>query len=138
MTIDPRQIVTLRSSGKANMGTVGDETTPARFRSPVSPPAIERWVLCFIRLHFSGGTGAADCILYRDCRQDATAWNAALYTLRDVGTGADANLLILADELYHWLFEADEALVLTWTNPDPGDMAWGAEVGIAPVSAIRT
>lgn len=133
----PSDVTTLRASGSANMGTVGDDNQPGTFRHPANEP----WVLVFVRLHFEdlsgSATGTADCALYRDRRADQTAWDAIQWKMAAVGLTVDGNLVVPPEELYLWGFEADEALVLTWTNPDSGNLGWGAEIGVALQSAVR-
>ena len=136
-TLLPSAVTKLRASGNANMGTVGDDNVPGTFRHPDNVP----WVLVSIQLHFRDLSGSAtltaDCSIYRDRRSEQTAWNGLLWKMLAVGIGAEGNLVIPPDELYLWTFDADEAVTLTWTNPDSGNIGWGVEVGVAPASAVR-
>ncbi|KKK52528.1 hypothetical protein LCGC14_3103990, partial [marine sediment metagenome] len=108
-----------------NMGDVTDDTSEARFHLSGDGP----FVLVFLRLHFSAGTGSADVEVKLDSVKD-TYHDTSLWTLASRGTGADANMRIPAEELMHWVFEPCDELVLEWTNPHSGTMRWGAEMGL--------
>jgi len=94
------------------------------------------FALSFLRVHFSGSSGGATLTLSVD--SDAgTPWDTTVYTLANSGpstAGSDVNLRIGRDELEHWAFEADDTLLLSWTDPDAGDTTqWGIEIGLVQV-----
>ena len=137
LSILPDDVTRLQTSGSSDMGTVGDDNVPGIFRHPLNVP----WVLVWVRLHFEvlagSPTGVANVILNRDQRTVHSAWNTRAWLMEARGFNADANFMVMPEEYVHWMFDADEALVLTWTNPDSGNLGWGAEVGMAPQSAVR-
>jgi len=97
----------------------------------------DAFVLVFIRLHFASGSDAADVTVNVDSHQESQ-FDTLLYTLKNRGTGADANFRVLEDEMQHWVFQPGDHMVLVWTNPDSGTMIWGAEVGLIRVEDIAT
>lgn len=91
------------------------------------------FVLVFLRVHFSGGSGSANIIIGIDAYA-GPAWDCELYTIESAGTGGlDVNLRVLSDELPHWVFQPRDRMTVTWTNPDSGNMLWGLQAGIAKV-----
>jgi len=94
------------------------------------------FALSFLRVHFSGNSGAANLVLSVD--SDAgTPWDARLYTLTNAGpssAGEDVNYRVFRNELEHWALEPDDFLSLAWTDPDAGDTTeWGIEIGLVQV-----
>jgi len=90
--------------------------------------------LVYVRGHFVGGAGRADLRISVDSAQ-GSAFDAHLFTVRVVGTGADVHLRLSADESAPpsaWAFQPGDAVRIEWTNPDSGNMTWGLEVGLAP------
>lgn len=131
----PSQIVTDRCIGVGNMGSVTDEHSTARFTLDV-----ERFVLVYVRGLWTGGTGdPATLSICLDHRDPSGSYDFVLDTIADIGTGnkEHINHRILADELYQWEFRRGDIIVLTWTNPDAGNMQWAAEVGLADASQLR-
>lgn len=119
--------------GTGNMGSVTDEHSTARFTLDV-----DRFVLAYVRGRFTGGTGDATFAICLDHRCPCEAYDFTLDTILEVGADnrADINHRILADELYQWEFRRGDIIVLTWTNPDAGNMQWAVEVGLADASTL--
>lgn len=95
-----------------------------------------RFRLVFVRVHFVGGSGAAPLVISLDSAQGA-AHDVELFRIVEAGMGQDVHLRITADESAEpsaWSFAAGDALRLDWSNPDPGAMSWGIEVGLALAS----
>ena len=130
--IDPNKLVIMRDGGTANMGDLSFKPadTEARFSIPG-----EAFALVFLRIHFASGSGSADVVINVDSRH-ASQFDTALYTLNARGVGVDVNFRVPEDELAHWVFQAGDVMVLTWTNPASGTTSWGAEVGLIGVSDI--
>lgn len=115
------------------MGTVSDEVSSARFGLKHLSPA-PRWCFCWLRVHFSGtGSTLADLTLNIDSHRE-TPYDSALWVEKSVGLTVDVSLRTPEDELFHWLFESGDELVLTWTNPHVGTLFWGATVGLWPLA----
>ena len=134
--VHPNDVIFQTANGTANMGTVADKTSIARFGLPN-----ERYVLLFIRLHardISGSASAttATVTVNVDSRNNLP-YDCALYTIAGFGKSADQFLRIEPSEYTEWTFEVDDQLVLTWTNPDSGNLGWGVEVGIARASSVQ-
>ena len=138
MPIDPSKVVIQNDGGDANMGSLAFGQADSQAHFWLTEGGVDQsFVVVFIRIHFNSGTGAADVAVNVDSDRDSS-YDTLLYTLNDRGTGADANFRVLEDELMHWVFQAGDRLVLTWTNPDSGTMVWGAEVGLIKVSDLAT
>lgn len=130
----PKQIIVLPDQGQEHMGDVTDKTSRARF-------ALEegRYVLVFIRGKFvtlSGSGGMADMSLKVDHCDESAVYDFTLKTFPNLGTAgtgyqANVNFRIPADELYLWIVGQDGVLVTEWVNPDPGNIRWALEVGLA-------
>ena len=89
--------------------------------------------LVYVRCHFSGGAGTADLVVYLDSGA-GSKYDAQLVNLRTAGTGSDINhrLPVYDRDLPSpWTLQPGDASRLAWTNPDPGKMTWGLEVGLA-------
>lgn len=128
----PRDVIRIPFEGTANMATAGSLSTVPRVAWPNG-----LWCLAFVRVHFSSGTGAADCTLSRDTRgEQGSSHNADLFVFRDRGTGVDINFIVLPEEYAAWTFDRDEELILRWTNPNSGTMRWAALIGIVPEDKI--
>lgn len=123
---DPATIVRAISSGTDDMGDVTSEVSPARFGMDVP------WVLAFIRLHFSGGSGVADCDIVLDSAENFRH-DVVLETIEKCGTDKDANYAVLPGEFHMWVMQPRDRIVLHWTNPDSPSMVWGMEAGFAPI-----
>jgi len=92
--------------------------------------------LVFVRCHFSGTTGSAELRIALDAAA-GDDFDALLYTIIRAGTGRDVNFRIPAAESAEpspWTFQAGDAVRVTWTNPAPGSITWGIEVGLALAS----
>ncbi len=134
MPIDPSKIVIQNDGGDADMGSLafGQADSQAHFWLD------EAFVVVFVRVHFNAGAGTADMVINVDSDRDSS-YDTALYTIEGAGTdGIDVNFRVPEVELMHWVFQAGDRLVLTWTNPDSGNMIWGAEVGLIKVTDIAT
>ena len=92
--------------------------------------------LVYVRCHFSGPAGRSALDISLDSAAGA-AYDAKLFSVRVAGVGADLNLRLWSSETAlpsAWSFQQGDALRLKWTNPDPGNVTWGLEVGLAPAS----
>lgn len=125
---DIRTIKTQYSGGSDDMGSLTDDGSVARFGLDVL------WVPVSFRIHFSAGTGTADCTVNLDSAR-SSAFDAELWRFRDVGTGADVNFSLVPGDYEAWHIEPFDRIVLLWTNPDAGTMLWGIEAKVAPVNA---
>lgn len=119
------------------MGDLTDRQSQARFslRGEALRGA-PRWVVCYIRAVFAGGTGTgATMSLFVDSLDAGDVYDFRLDHWDSMGTDdvAYLNARIASDELYHWFFDPTDALVFTWTNPDADNMRWALELGLAPV-----
>ncbi len=124
---DPASVQVFYDSGSSTMGDLDwpeDGVERCRFSLGNKP-----FVVRFVRVHFTEGTGTADLVLNVDSHQ-GRFHDTALWTVKAVGTGADANFRCPSDQLSHFMLGADDKLVLTWANPDDGNINWGAEVGL--------
>lgn len=95
-----------------------------------------RFRLVFVRCHFSGGVGTA-ALAIANASGAGAAFDTRLFTIVQAGTGSDVHLRINANELSEpsaWAFQPGDAIRVTWTNPDAGNMTWGLEVGLALAS----
>lgn len=138
--IDPNQIVRMARSGTGHMGDVTDEGSVCRFGLPNV-----RFLPVYIRGRFvtlaGGRDGAATLSIRVDHRDISGIQDHTLQTLENTGTGTDKkpnlNLRYVADELYTWILDAPELLVLEWTNPYPGEIRWGIEVGLINAAFVN-
>ncbi len=92
--------------------------------------------LVFLRCHFAGAAGRNPLTLALDSAAGA-AFDVRLFTVTRAGVGADVNLRISAAESAEpspWTFQTGDALRVQWTNPSPGSLTWGLEVGMAVAS----
>ena len=90
--------------------------------------------LVYVRCHFAGGSGRSVLEISVDSASGST-YDAGLYTIRVAGVGADVNLRLSHQETTlpsAWSLQPGDAFRLRWTNPDPGNITWGLEVGLAP------
>ncbi len=137
MIFDPAKVIVQSYGGATNMGSLdyrhaGDTNDAARFA------LAGRYVLVFIRIHFLGsGSGLADLAINIDSHR-GREYDVAMFTLKNRGMGADVNFRIPEGEAAHWLFDGGDVIVLTWTNPDDGNINWGAEVGLMPIETDAT
>jgi len=133
---DPASVQVFSDSGSSTMGDLDwpeDGVERCRFHLSGKP-----FVVRFVRAHFTEGTGTADLVLNIDSAR-GRFHDTALWTVEDVGTGTDAHFRCPTDQLSHFVFQEDDVLVLTWANPDSGNINWGVEVGLIEVTtnAIR-
>ena len=133
-SVPPTSILFQADHGTGNMGLLSDDASKARFGLP------ERFVLVFVRVHFTDLTGSASATL-NDLTVNVDSrlfshYDAALFIVRSLGKNNDAFLRIDPDEYDKWVFEAGDVVVLTWTNPDPGNLSWGVEVGLVPAATV--
>lgn len=90
--------------------------------------------LVFVRCHFSGGSGFAELHLSVDSAQ-GSAYDTRLFTVRVAGADRDVNFRLTDQETRlpsAWALQPGDAVRVEWANPDPGNMTWGLEVGLAP------
>ena len=90
--------------------------------------------LVYVRCHFQGGQGKGEFHIGVDSAQ-GSVYDARLYTVKVAGAGADVHLRLTAQETARpssWSLRTQDAVRVTWTNPDSGNMVWGLEVGLAP------
>jgi hypothetical protein len=88
--------------------------------------------LVFIRCHFSGPAGTASFVVRIGSRLGED-FGCTLLTVT-AGVGADVLAVDFAgrhDDPSPFAFAAGDELLIEWTNPSPGDMRWGLEVGLA-------
>ena len=92
--------------------------------------------LVFVRVHFSDqvvGGGAATTkanLSMALVANEGEAHDVELYTYKNRGIGADANLVFEKLDSQNpspWSFVAGDRLLFQWTNP--GDVTWGLSVG---------
>lgn len=95
-----------------------------------------RFRLAFVRCHFAGSAGTSPMSVSLDATAGSD-YNAMLFTLTRAGTGRDVNLRIPAEESTDpspWTFQAGDAVRIQWTSPDPANITWGLQVGLAIAS----
>lgn len=95
-----------------------------------------RFRLAFVRCHFAGTSGTAPMKIALDAAAGAS-YDATLFTMTRAGVTRDVNLRIPAEESTDpsaWTFQTGDAVRIQWTNPDPGNIAWGLQVGLAIAS----
>ena len=145
--IDIKQIVSLFDTGTGDMGSLAyltdsDTNNAARFGLD------EMYVLYALRAHFTGTAGIADLTINVD-HGAGPRYDFSLAVIEgDAGTGVgveavtlrslDVNFRVQEDELGHWRFDGtrNDLIVPTWTNPDSGNITWGIECMLLPVTAI--
>lgn len=94
----------------------------------------ERFRLSFVRCHFSGSVGTAPFHISVDSAL-GSAYDARLFTVSVAGKDNDVHLRVIEPSgsgPSPWTFQPADALRIDWTNPDPGNITWGLEVGLAP------
>jgi len=136
--IDPNKIVIMRDGGTADMGSLAFNPTDTEAQFFIEDGSA--FAPVFIRVHFAGGTGTADVRLNVDSRNESQ-FDTVLFTFNErgiasTGLAADINYRLPEEQLVHWLFQPGDKMTLTWTNPDTGNMSWGAEVGLIRMSDI--
>jgi hypothetical protein len=116
-----------REKGTSNMGSlaaVTDENYAARFKVETAREAI-----LSLRVHFAGGIGTAVLKVYVDSHR-GEAYDMLLYTSSAIGTGTDLQWDVPEDELRGYYVDVGDEVVLTWTNPDDGNMEWAVELAL--------
>lgn len=139
--INPSIVVFSEQTGIGDMGDVADESSIARFALPNA----DRYVLAVIHGLWTGGTGTGAPLVVRVDHRRGAAFDFHHMTFASVGTD-DNNRVeyrVPEDDLFHHLYLRDEptgkqdVVVLTWTNPDAGNMRWAVEVGLIDVALLR-
>lgn len=95
-----------------------------------------RYRLVFVRCHFAGTLGSAPMTLSLDAAA-GSAYDARLFVITRAGLNLDVNLRIPVEESQDpspWTFQSGDQLRVQWTNPDPGNITWGLQVGLAVAS----
>lgn len=114
---------TRREAGSGNIAY----QVPPQYTYPYQP-----WALVFLRCHFSRETGSgsstADMTLQVQRDKDSK-FDTLLYTFSAVGDDADVSLRIAAHERDQWYFDDGDQLLISWTNPDSGNLWYGLTVG---------
>ena len=119
---DLRAVVTQTATGTGNI----DETFGLD----------QRYRLVFVRCHFAGTAGTAALSISVDAG-GGSAYDATLFTVSLAGTSKDVNLRLGGEESSEpaaWTFQSADSVRIQWTNPDPGNITWGLEVGLALAS----
>ena len=97
--------------------------------------SLQRWFrLVFVRCHFSGGAGVSELDISVDSNA-GSAYDVRLFTVRVAGANREVNFRLTDAETRlpsPWSLQPGDAVRVQWTNPDPGNMTWGLEVGLAP------
>ncbi len=118
-----RTAVTVQSS-------TGTENINAIFKLDI------RFRLAFVRCHFIGTSATAPMTIALDALA-GVSYDATLFTITRAGVARDINLRIPAEESTDpspWTFQAGDAGRIQWTNPDPTNITWGLQVGLAIAS----
>lgn len=95
-----------------------------------------RFRLVFVRCHFTGTAGLSPLVLLLDSGR-GSSYDATLFAVSKAGVGRDVHLRIAAEESMDpssWTFQTGDAVRVQWTNPSPGNVTWGLEVGLAMAS----
>lgn len=138
--IDPNIIIPFEQTGVGDMGDVTDESSVARF---VLPEAW-RYVLATINGLFTGGSGTGADLVVRVDHRRGPLFDFHHVKFEKMGTDDNDRLAyrVPDDDLFHHVYLHDEpmmtqdTIVLTWTNPDPGNMRWAIEVGLIDVASL--
>ncbi len=127
---DPANIQVFSDSGVGDMGSLAIDTDAnhaARFGLTVP------YIPSFIRVHFSGtGATLANVLINIDSMR-GERHDTILHTVKKRGLGVDVTWRVELHEMKDWILQGADALVLTYTNPHAGDLAWGIETGLIPV-----
>lgn len=95
-----------------------------------------KYRLVFVRCHFSGTSGTADFAISLDS-VNGSNFDTGLFSVTNVGVGNDVHMRIGdgdTSEPSAWTFQVNDAIRIDWTNPDPGNITWGLEVGLVLAS----
>jgi hypothetical protein len=124
------QIQTRQRTAVTAQSSSGTGNIDATFKLDV------RFRLAFVRCHFVGTSGLAPMTISLDAVV-GVSYDATLFTVIRAGVSRDVNLRIPAEESTDpspWTFQPGDALRIQWTNPDPGNITWGLQVGLAIAS----
>lgn len=138
-TPDPDSVYKFRASGTGDMGDVTDPQSIARWGLSYDDGPAVSFVLVYLRVWFSGGTGVADMELKQAIASEQSGlFNNVIREFPDCGTDGQSfiNERIEADDYPNWTFDAGDEIVFEWTNPNSGTMAWALEVGLAPIGQV--
>lgn len=89
--------------------------------------------LIFVRCHFAGGSGTSSFVIGVRSRLGSD-FDTVLSTIAGRGVNADLHVQVDRDfntEPSPWTMQMEDAIRCEWTNPAPGTMKWGLEVGLA-------
>jgi len=92
-----------------------------------------RFRLVFVRCHYSGSGMTSPMAISLDSAAGPD-YDATLFTIRRAGLNRDVSLRIPAEESAEpspWTFQPGDAVRIQWTNPNPGSITWGLQVGLA-------
>lgn len=95
-----------------------------------------RFRLTFVRCHFAGTVGTAPMTIALDATS-GSSYDVILFTVTRAGVSRDVHLRIPAEESADpspWTFQVGDTVRIQWTNPDPGNITWGIQVGLAIAS----
>lgn len=95
-----------------------------------------RFRLVYVRCHFSGAAGLAPMTISLDSGRGGE-YDSNLFTISKAGVGRDVNFRIGHEENADpsaWTIQPGDAVRVQWTNPSPGNISWGLEVGLAMAS----
>lgn len=119
-------VVTMRDSGTGNMGDVSDEENEVgRFELE------DDYLIEFVRITFTGGTGDATCTMYIDSAA-GSQFDHPLHEWENAGTGNPCILRLDKEAARKYRLCDGDDLVFEWTNPDAGNMQWAIEIGVVP------
>lgn len=138
---DPANVQVYPDSGTGDMGdllypTVSNEKARFWIRH-------QDFALAFIHVHFAGTSNSLANMGIQVDSGRGEDHDTRLHTVRNRGIDADGisvdvNWRVPIWEQRDWMFSynpedgAKDVVVLTWTNPDSGNISWGAEVGLIP------
>lgn len=89
--------------------------------------------LVYVRGHFDQGSGGADLVMGIRSRM-GSEWDVEIARFSGRGPGADVWFLVPGQENIEpspWTMQAGDTIRCLWTNPSPGTMKWGLEIGLA-------
>ena len=135
----PKHVLRQRATGDGNMGDVTNPKSICRFGLDEG-----RWVLVYVKARAfttylvsgASSTGTATLGIRLDPFEDNTPryrWNevAGWSAFGSDGDDSDIDWRILPEEYARYNYDARDRLVFEWTNPDPVNMLWSLEVGLA-------
>ncbi len=139
--IHPSLVTMFQQTGTGNMGDVTDESSVARF----SMPGADRYVLAVVNGLFTGGSGTGADLVVRVDHRRGPSFDFHHVKFEKMGTDNNERLAyrVPEDDLFHHVYLRDaptnkqDVIVLTWTNPDSGNMRWAIEVGLIDVALLE-